>query len=99
MTEGQGRDEARESPAFCPHGCYCDCEHRIAAGTTSPERAGLREVQHTEARPLLRCAECGDYFHDAAAHGREHQRLRQLGWLPERPSRGWTRGGKRSRWR
>ncbi|MSQ36671.1 MAG: hypothetical protein EXR63_06040 [Dehalococcoidia bacterium] len=40
-------------------------------------------------RPLRRCHECGKFFYDAVAHGHDHERMRQLGWLPER----WPRGG------
>ena len=74
---------------FCPYGCYWECEHR--APGLDPERARLRPVDDEEGRPLKRCRECGDFFSDVVAHSREHTRMRQLGWLPERPPAGWYR--------
>ena len=70
---------------LCPYGCYWDCEHRV-----SVERARLFPVEDpVTGNPASRCRECGDFFHDWVAHGREHHRLRQLGWLPERLPKGW----------
>ncbi len=75
---------------FCPQGCYWECEHRVEQ-VDARERQRLRPVDDEHGRTLHRCRECGDYFYDAVAHGREHQRMRQLGWLPERPPAGWYR--------
>jgi hypothetical protein len=72
---------------FCPHGCYWDCEHLEGArGSDDPaeaaERARLRPVtEHDRMKPLQYCGDCGGSFRDAARHGREHARMRQLGWL------------------
>ena len=77
---------------FCPEGCDWECEHLVAAGTVSAERAALRPVDDRTAGTLMRCGDCGDYLSDVVAHAREHERMRQLGWLPERrparPGRG-----------
>jgi hypothetical protein len=73
---------------FCPFGCYWECEHRETVG---PERAKLRPVDGADGRPLSRCRECGEFFDDVVAHSREHTRMRQLGWLPERLPAGWYR--------
>jgi hypothetical protein len=70
---------------LCPQGCYWECEHR----PPSRERAALMSVHDTQGRALARCRECGDMFYDPVAHGREHIRMRQLGWLPERPGGLW----------
>jgi len=67
---------------FCRQGCYWDCEHRAAAAAAL-ERMHLHPVEHATGRPLQRCDECGDYFYDTSEHAREHQRMRQLGWLRE----------------
>ncbi|MBM3140012.1 MAG: hypothetical protein FJZ92_07310 [Chloroflexi bacterium] len=77
-----GEGEARE---FCLHGCYWECEHLVASGRVTPERAALRPVDDGIGHTLMRCRECGDYLYDVVGHAREHQRLRQLGLMPERP--------------
>jgi hypothetical protein len=86
LSERLGPDE------LCPHGCYWECEHR-----TSGERLRLRAVTDDAGRMLRRCRECREFFYDAVAHGREHERMRQLGWLPERYPAGWSNRGWR--WR
>jgi hypothetical protein len=73
------------APDLCEHGCYWECEHR----PPSRERAALRPVHDRAGRALARCRECGEMFYDAVTHGREHLRMRQLGWLPDGPSRWW----------
>ena len=79
MTSGSAAGGA----GFCPFGCYWDCEHRTAAGTASPERAALRPVEDGSGGTLMRCRDCGGYLYDVVAHAREHERLRQLGWLSD----------------
>ena len=74
------------------NGCYWECEHR-----TSVERQRLRAVTDDASRTLRRCRECRGFFYDAVAHGREHERMRQLGWLPERYPVGWSNWGRRRR--
>ena len=72
---------------FCPHGCYWDCEHLEGARVIedpaeAAERARLRPVtEQDRMKPLQYCGDCGGSFRDAARHGREHARMRQLGWL------------------
>lgn len=83
MTDGA----AAGGGDLCPYGCYWECEHRIAAGRASPERTALRPIEDGGGGTLMRCRDCGDYLYDVVAHAREHERLRQLGWMPERPSR------------
>ena len=74
---------------LCIHGCYWDCEHRPSA-----EQERLRPALDDDGHPLRRCRECRDFFHDAVEHGREHERKRQLGWLPERYPAGWNGPGR-----
>jgi hypothetical protein len=64
-------------------GCYWECEHLAAAGTVSAERAALRTVDDGDGHKLMRCRDCGDYLYDVVAHAREHERMRQLGWMPQ----------------
>ena len=71
-----GRDGSID---FCPEGCYWACEHGIPAGRLRGELTVADRV----ARPPMCCAECGDYLHDVVGHAREHERMRQLGWLSE----------------
>ncbi|MSP22179.1 MAG: hypothetical protein EXR66_04070 [Dehalococcoidia bacterium] len=72
---------------FCPHGCYWDCDHLEAARAVEDplevvERARLRPVtEQDRLKPLQFCGDCGGLFRAAARHGREHPRMRQLGWL------------------
>lgn len=78
-------------PAFCAFGCYWDCEHPRSLIEPAPddeaERARLYPVTDADrARPLLRCAECGEDFRDAVRHARDHVRMRQLGWLSKTDS-------------
>lgn len=82
FAERLGPDE------LCPHGCYWECEHR-----SSGERVRLRAVTDDAGRRPRRCRECREFFYDAVAHGREHERMRQLGWLPEPRWRGRSRRG------
>jgi hypothetical protein len=86
-------------PDFCPQGCYWECEHRTPSLAAMMERAGLRPAEEAGGRSLSRCGECGEYFADSVEHAREHQRLRQLGWLPEGGAAGWpgTQRGSRPR--
>ena len=80
-------DGSLEAGGFCVEGCYWECEHArpaIVEATTAEvaERARLHAVTADDrARPLLRCAECGEDFRDAVRHARDHVRMRQLGWL------------------
>ncbi len=86
FAECLGPDELR------PRGCYWECEHRARG-----ERLRLRAVTDDAGRMLRRRRECYECFDDAVAHGREHERMRQLGWLPERYPAGWSNRGRR--WR
>jgi hypothetical protein len=72
---------------FCPFGCYWECEHRGAADRAGIDRSALRPVEDTTGHKLMRCRDCGDYLYDVVGHAREHQRMRQLGWMPSRGAR------------
>jgi hypothetical protein len=82
-----------DTPDLCPHGCYWDCEHRAAASLPfdDGDRAVLRPVHDEAGRELRRCRECGEFFYSTVEHAREHERMRQLGWLPDQPPAGWYR--------
>lgn len=79
------RDEADAPRAFCPEGCYWECDHLVATGAVSAEGAALRPVEDHDRVTLMRCDDCGDYLYDVVAHARDHERLRQLGWLAASP--------------
>ena len=80
---------ARCMAEFCPHGCYWDCEHRRPPerggldwpAQRSEDTAALWPVEPVDGGSLRWCAECRSPFYEAVAHAREHQRMRQLGWL------------------
>ena len=60
------------------------------SASTAPPASGLRAVTDDAARMLRRCLECRESFCDAVTHGREHERMRELGWRPERYPAGWS---------
>ncbi len=73
-------------------GCYWECEHRAPSAPATPEVAppagagfGLFPVEDTQGRALQRCRDCGDFFHSAPEHARDHEQLRQLGMIPDDP--------------
>jgi len=85
-------DAENTLPDLCPRGCYWECEHR----TTSTSATGVKEsptvpglglfpVEDTQGRPLQRCRDCGDFFYSAIEHARDHEQLRQLGFIPDDP--------------
>ena len=82
------RSERLGSDELCPHGCYRERQHR-----TSRERLRLRALTDDAGRMLRRCLECRESFCHAVTHGREHERMRELGWRPERYPAGWSNRG------